>query len=76
MSADCNCSSFPHELWCPAAPKGLTLDELIEWLQHARKTLSGEKPVIVDFHGTYRIVSDARGEFHRGQFVVALGVKE
>lgn len=75
-TADCDrCHTFPHELWCPQAPKGLTMGDLRELIVKAMDLHDVHESKIVAIaqpDGRYQAVADADVRFARGQFVLAL----
>lgn len=68
----CTCHATPHEHWCAEAPKGMDVGEFTNFVQGAG--LPRDKKVMVDFGGNYLPVASARSEFHRGEFVLVIGV--
>lgn len=68
----CTCHTTPHENWCSEAPQGMDIDDLLNLA--AGTGLHRSKSVMVDFGGNYLPVTSVRGEFHRGEFVLVIGV--
>jgi hypothetical protein len=71
---ECQCSSSPHEMWCPADPGGFDLGQLKEMTIQLTEleNIGMDKPVVANIGGDYRRVVDARVTFYNGQFIVVL----
>lgn len=70
----CTCHATPHENWCPDAPKGMDIDDVMNIARGSG--LHPSKSVMVDFGGNYLPVASVRAEFYRGEFVLVIGVNQ